>query len=76
MTWKAFVTLNPIADRKAVTLTSRIDVGIKAKATATPNDTVNLIGLTGAWLDDGDGILNAPDSFICTGNASTSVFIT
>jgi len=76
VTWKGFVTLNPIADRKAVTLTSRIDVGIKAKGTATPNDTVNVVGLTGAWVDDGDGVINAPDSFICTGNASTSVFIT
>ena len=46
----------------------------RPKATATPNDTVNLIGLTGARLDDGDGILNAPDSFICTGNATSRGF--
>ena len=76
VTWKGFVTLNPIADKRAVTKTSVIDVGIKATSGATPDDTVNVVGLTGAWVDDGDGIINAPDSFVCTGNASTSIFIT
>ena len=76
VTWKGFVTLNPIADKRDPTKTSVIDVGVKAISAATANDTANVIGLTGAWEDDGDGIINAPDSFICTGNATTSVFIT
>jgi hypothetical protein len=75
LTWKGFVTLNPMPDHQAVTQKSVIQVVVKAKGTATHQDTVTVVGLTGAWLDDGDGIVNAPDTFACTGNASTSLFI-
>ena len=75
LTWKGFVTLNKIGDHQLVTQKSVIQVGVKARATATPHDIVTVVGLTGAWIDDGDGIMNAPDSFECTGNASTSLFI-
>ena len=75
VTWKGFVTLNPIGDKRDPSKTSVIDVGIKAISAATSHDTANVVGLTGAWVDDGDGIINGPDSFICTGNATTSVFI-
>jgi hypothetical protein len=77
VTWKGFITLNPVSDKKAVGQTVVIQVGIKAKSTATHDDTVNVVGLTGMWVDsNSDGIVNPPDSFLCSGNATTSIFIT
>jgi hypothetical protein len=75
ITWKGFITPNPINDRQLVGQTAVIQVGLKAKAGATHKDNVSVIGLTGAWLDDGDGILNSVDSFLCTGNGSTFMYI-
>ena len=75
ITWKGFVTSNPINDRQLVGQTSVMEVGLKALSAATRKDNVSVIGFTGAWIDDGDGLLNAPDTFVCTGNGSTFLYI-
>ncbi len=75
VTWKGFITLNPVNDKQLVSQTVAIQVGLKVKAGAAHHDNVSVIGLTGAWSDDGDGIVNAPDTFLCSGNATTFLFI-
>jgi hypothetical protein len=75
ITWKGFITLNPVNDKQLVGQTLTIKVGLKATAGATHKDSVTVMGITGAWQDDGDGLMNAPDSFLCTGNATTTIYI-
>jgi hypothetical protein len=75
ITWKGFVTSNPVADKQAVAKKAVVQVVVKTTPGATSGDNVSVIALTGAWVDDGDGILNAPDTFACTGNGTTPLFI-
>jgi len=75
ITWKGFVTSNPVADKQDVSKKAAIEVVLKTTSGASAGDNVTVIALTGAWVDDGDGILNAPDSFACTGNGTTALFI-
>jgi hypothetical protein len=71
LAWKGFMTLNKIADKQKVGTSTTIDVGIKAKSAATSADAVFVLGVTGAWIDDGDGVVNSSDEFDCIGYAST-----
>jgi hypothetical protein len=77
MTWKGFITQTTVNDKQLVDQTVSISVALKATASAAHSDQVTVIGITGAWQDSsgGDGLLNAPDNFYCTGNATTSLFI-
>jgi hypothetical protein len=75
VTWKGFITLGKIADRQRVTEVATVNVALKAKAGATSADPVLVAGLTGAWIDDGNGIMGSEDNFYCTGNATTFVNI-
>ena len=48
ITWKGFVTSNPVNARQLVGQTSVMEIGLKAKSAATHKDNVSVIGLTGA----------------------------
>jgi hypothetical protein len=75
LTWKGFLTANKIGDKQKVSTSTTIDVVVKAIKAAPKGDFALVIGTTGAWIDDGDGLVNSPDTFICTGNASTYINI-
>src|SRR5580765_2518946 len=76
VTWEGFITVNPINDKQLVGKTVVIQVGLKVKAAATSTDNVSVIGVTGAWVDSGNG--GGPDSadtFLCSGNGTGFLFI-
>ncbi|HTG46270.1 MAG TPA: hypothetical protein VK646_01265 [Actinomycetota bacterium] len=77
VTWKGFISLNPIPDKQLVDKVATITVGLKAKATAGHQDQVRIFVLTGGRLDGSnhDGIVDPTDSFACSGNANSVVFI-
>jgi len=76
ITWKGFVTPNRINDRDRVNKDVLVQVGLKAAGTASAGD-YGVIGVTGAWLDDGDGVPEGgDDSFLCTGVSQVSVNVT
>jgi len=67
MTWKGYVTPEPVNDRNKVKKDVIVQVGLKAVAGATAGDEP-VIGVTGAWIDDnGDDVPDAGDDFFCTG---------
>jgi hypothetical protein len=74
-TWKGYATRDVVGGN--VNKTATVDIAFKAKAGAANEVSVNVMGITGAWDDDGDGVPeSADDSFYCTGNATTNVWIT
>ena len=76
VTWKGFITTNPINDKQLVGQTVTIQVGLKVKATAAHHDNVSVIGVTGAWIDSGNGGgPDSADSFLCSGNGTSFLFI-
>jgi hypothetical protein len=80
LTWKGFMTPNSVNDRQKVGTSVTTDVGVAAKSAATSGDWVEVVGVTGVWIDNtGGGNVGAVDStdeFDCTGNASTFINIT
>lgn len=74
VTWKGFLTSTEVSNKGKPAKKVIVEVGLKA-----PNDAANagiaVTGVTGMWQDDGDGILNVADIFVCTGIASTSVWV-
>jgi hypothetical protein len=75
MTWKAYLTPQKIRDFAQVEKKAIVQVNIKAKAGATTNTNYSLIGVSGVWVDDGDGIVNSSDTFVCNGIVTSSVAI-
>jgi len=75
MTWKGYVTPEPVNDRNKVNKDVMVQVGLKAIPTASA-DEQPVIGVTGAWLDDGDGDPEAGDTFYCTGVSQVFVNVT
>ena len=78
VTWKAFATPVVKNDRGAVNAKSVIDAVLKAKAAAVDaGENYTIMGVAGAWQDDGDG--NPEDSgstddfYACWGIATASV---
>lgn len=74
MTWKGFFTSTQVANKGKPAKKVVVEVGLKAPNDATDTG-VGVTGVTGMWQDDGDGILNVADVFVCTGIASTSVWV-
>ena len=75
LTWKGYTTQNKVSDKGAVSKTSVIEIGLKAKKDAGSGDVVEVIAVTGVWGDaTGDGV-SADDAFICTGNGAGGVNI-
>jgi len=77
MTWKGFRTATKVADKGKVGTPAVVDVVIKAKSTASTDTRDGVVGWTGTWLDDGDGIVesNGDDAYACSGFATSSVYI-
>jgi hypothetical protein len=77
MTWKGYITPLIVRDRAMVEQKALVQVGIKATASATPGNLYTIIGISGAWIDDGDDIPenNADDIFFCNGIGTSAVYI-
>ncbi|HUF59766.1 MAG TPA: hypothetical protein VMR89_09830 [Actinomycetota bacterium] len=78
--WKAFATPVNKNDGGKVEKKSVIDVVLKAKAAAVdPGENYTIMGVAGAWQDDGDGNPEASgssdDSYACWGIATASVHV-
>jgi hypothetical protein len=77
VTWKGFRTATAVNDKGKVGTPAVVEVVVKAKSTATTGMRDGLVGWTGTWLDDGDGIVesNGDDVYVCSGLATSSVYI-
>jgi hypothetical protein len=76
--WRAVRTEAPVNDhgRIAATALERIKLRVKKSA---PTTIDNVLFLTGAWQDDGDGVpedSNAGDSIYCNAHLNTTVGLT
>ena len=72
LTWKGFRTPSAVNDRDKTKKDVIVEVGLKALASASPGD-YGVVGVTGAWVDDGDNVPEASDGFLCTGVSQVSV---
>ena len=72
VTWKGYVTPTSINDKNKVNKSVLVQVGLKAVDAATVTDQP-VIGVTGAWADDGDNVPEGTDTFLCTGVSQVSV---
>ena len=75
VTWKGFVTPKKIADRGLVGQSATTDVVVKATASAGTDANYAVVGVSGVWLDDGDGVLDGDDTFLCSGIATTLLYV-
>lgn len=69
-TWKAFMI--QVRTRGKVSQAATVDVVVKATQAAATGPWP-VIGVTGIWNDDGDGIVNGADSFVCSGASTSSL---
>ncbi len=78
--WKAFATPTNKNDQGRVERKSVIDVVLKAKAAAVDvGENYTIMGVAGAWKDDGDGnpedAASSDDEFVCWGISTASVHV-
>lgn len=73
ITWKAFMI--QIRTKGKVNQTARVDAVVKATQAAGTETTYNVVGVTGIWLDDGDGVVNDADAFFCSGAGTSSIYV-
>jgi len=73
-TWKGYLTPNEVGNRGKPAKQVIVQGGVKALADSD-DALANIAGVTGVWVDDGDGLVNSADSFLCTGIAITNVFV-
>ncbi len=76
MNWTGFLTQHKVKDKGAVGQKLITQVALKAKKSATHGVPHFVTGVTGVYVDDGDGVFNAADTFQCTGISTSSVFVT
>ncbi|GBC86624.1 hypothetical protein HRbin12_00621 [bacterium HR12] len=62
MTWKGFSTPTPVNDRGRVGRLAMVEVRLSAKTTASTDERSTVVGVTGSWGDDGDGIPESTDT--------------
>lgn len=75
VTWKAFLTPNPVKDKGKVDTAVLVESKIKA-ANDTVESDYQVLGVTGAYVDDNDdGIVDDNDSFLCTGFGLVNVYV-
>ena len=74
MTWRGYTTPTAINDKNNVNKEVIVQVGLKAVDSAGAG-VEPVIGVTGAWSDDDDGVPEASDSFICTGVSQVFVHV-
>jgi hypothetical protein len=79
VTWKAFATPTNKNDQAKVESKSVIDVALRATAAQVdPGENYTIMGVAGAWSDDGDGNPEPSadgDSYVCWGIATGSVHV-
>jgi hypothetical protein len=75
VTWEGYMTPEPVNDRNKVKKDVLVQVGLKAMASATTGSKA-VIGVTGMWIDDDDGIVEASDAFQCSGVSQVFVDVT
>lgn len=77
ITWKGFTTATPVNDKGKVATAAMVAVRLAAKATASTDVRSVVMGVTGVWVDDGDGNVetDGSDAFYCTGISSSSTYI-
>jgi hypothetical protein len=79
ITWKAYLTPVKIADKGLVDRVAVTQVNLKAKASATPDSLVRVIGVSGAWYDNSStgtvGVPDTGDGYACSGLAIVSVYV-
>ena len=73
--WKAFITPGQVRDKGLVDRQLTTQVSVKATAGAGTGTTYGIFGVTGKWFDDGDGVVNAADTFGCTGIATVGLYV-
>ena len=71
-TWKGFIL--QVRTKGKVKQTATVDVVIKAAQGATAGSEP-VIGVTGSWADNGDGIVSGADTFVCSGASTSSVYV-
>jgi hypothetical protein len=74
ITWKGFFTITEVANKGQVNKKVIVQVGLKA-ANDAADTVVGVTGVTGMWSDTGNGVPGPEDAFICTGIASTSIWV-
>ena len=72
LTWKGYRTPSAVNDRDRSKKDVIVQIGLKALASATPGD-YGVVGVTGAWVDDGDNNPESTDAYLCTGVSQVSV---
>jgi hypothetical protein len=72
-TWKGFATKTAVGGN--VNKTATVDIRLKAAATVDDAFVAGVMAVTGSWTDTGNGVPDGADTFVCTGNATTSVYI-
>lgn len=75
MTWKGYITPLVVRDRGRVEQKSLVQVALKATANADPGSFYTIMGISGAWIDDGDDVPDANDTFFCGGIGTTAVYV-
>ena len=75
MTWKGYLTPQKVNDRGLVEQKAVVDVNIKAKAGASTGTAYQVMGIAGAWIDDGDDIVNGTDTFFCWGFGTSALYV-
>jgi hypothetical protein len=73
--FKGFVTPHAIRDRGLVESKAVAQVSLKVKAGASVGVTYTVMGISGSWVDDGDGLVNSADSFTCWGIGTSGIYV-
>jgi len=75
LTWRGYATAKKVGGGD-VNKVATVEINVKAKSGADHDISVNVMGITGAWDDDGDGVPeDDQDTFYCTGNATTNIWV-
>jgi hypothetical protein len=76
LAWKGFLTAGKVKDKQKVGTSVYIDIGLAAKSSATSGDVVEVLAVTGAWIDSNtSGTVDSADEFDCAGNTTSFINI-
>jgi hypothetical protein len=71
--WKAF--LLRVRTKGKVNQKAVVDVVVRAAQNADRGVSYQVLGVTGVWSDDGDGIVESTDGFVCSGFSTSSLYV-
>jgi hypothetical protein len=76
-TWRGYVTPFQVNNKGDVNKRATVDVVLKAKPGAASGQNSAVMAITGLWDDSNDnGTVEDSDVLLCTGNATTSLYVT